>query len=123
MQPQLKSLLTKAKLNLLVLGGIFILIIVGKLINPEMTNRVLILADGLVGNLILVFVAITMGAFIPQLKLVVIGAIASFIIANLLIYLGVFTYLSSETLLAVLLVFLGFAAIANLYKHYRVLRF
>ncbi|SNX29129.1 hypothetical protein SAMN06295945_1494 [Polynucleobacter meluiroseus] len=123
MQPQLKILLAKAKLNLLVLGGIFVLIIVGKLSDPDMTNRVLIIADGLVGNLILVFVAITMGAFVPQLRLVVLGAIAIFIVANLLIYLGVFTYLSSETLLAVLLVFLGFAAIANLYKHYRVLKF
>ena len=63
------------------------------------------------------------GAFIPNFKLVVLGAIAAFIAAAALVQFKVFNYLTIEYLFAVLIVTLGFAAIANLYRHYREFRF
>ena len=72
-----------------------------------------------VSELIPLFVAITLGAFIPNFKLVVFGAIAAFIAAAIAIQTGVFTYLTIDYLFAVLIVVLGFASIANLYRHYR----
>jgi len=119
MNDQLLTILKKAKLNFAVLGSILVLAIVGKLTNPEFTNGIFLMADQLVSELILLFVAITLGAFIPNFKLVVLGAIAAFIVAAIAIQTGVFTYLTIDYLFAVLIVVLGFASIANLYRHYR----
>lgn len=119
MNDQLLTILKKAKLNFAVLGSILVLAIVGKLTNPEFTNNIFLMADQLVSELILLFVAITLGAFIPNFKLVVLGAIAAFIAAAIAIQTGVFTYLTIDYLFAVLIVVLGFASIANLYRHYR----
>ena len=85
MSDQFKTIFNKAKLNFAILASILVLAIVGKLTNPEFTNSIFLMADQLVSELILLFVAITLGAFIPNFKLVV----------------------------------LGFASIANLYRHYR----
>jgi len=82
-----------------------------------------LIADQLVSELILLFVAITLGAFIPNFKLVVFGAIAAFIGAAALIQAGVFTYLTVDYLFAMLIVVLGFASIANLYRHYQEFSF
>ena len=76
-------------------------------------------ADQLVSDLYLVFIAITLGAFMPNFKLVAFGSIGIFIAAAVLIQLKVFNYLTTEYLFAVLIVTLGFASIANLYRHYR----
>lgn len=119
MNDQLLTILKKAKLNFAVLASILVLAIVGKLTNPEFTNNIFLMADQLVSELILLFVAITLGAFIPNFKLVVLGAIAAFIAAAIAIQTGVFTYLTIDYLFAVLIVVLGFASIANLYRHYR----
>lgn len=119
MNDQLLTILKKAKLNFAVLGSILVLAIVGKLTNPEFTNNIFLMADQLVSELILLFVAITLGAFIPNFKLVVLGAIAAFIAAAIAIQTGIFTYLTIDYLFAVLIVVLGFASIANLYRHYR----
>jgi len=119
MNDQLLIILKKAKLNFAVLASILVLAIVGKLTNPEFTNNIFLMADQLVSELILLFVAITIGAFIPNFKLVVLGAIAAFIAAAIAIQAGVFTYLTIDYLFAVLIVVLGFASIANLYRHYR----
>ena len=119
MNDQLLTILKKAKLNFAVLGSILVLAIVGKVTNPEFTNNIFLMADQLVSELILLFVAITLGAFIPNFKLVVLGAIAAFIAAAVAIQTGVFTYLTIDYLFAVLIVVLGFASIANLYRHYR----
>ena len=119
MNDQLLTILKKAKLNFAVLGSILVLAIVGKLTNPEFTNGIFLMADQLVSELILLFVAITLGAFIPNFKLVVLGAIAAFIAAAAAIQAGIFTYLTIDYLFAVLIVVLGFASIANLYRHYR----
>ena len=119
MNDQLFTILKKAKLNFAVLGSILVLAIVGKLTNPEFTNNIFLMADQLVSELILLFVAITLGAFIPNFKLVVLGAIAAFIAAAIAIQTGMFTYLTIDYLFAVLIVVLGFASIANLYRHYR----
>ena len=119
MNDQLKNILLKAKLNFAVLGVILIIAVFGKFTNPEFTNSVFVTADQLVSDLYLVFVAITLGAFIPNFKLVVLGSIATFIGATILIQLGIFTYLSTEYVFSVLIVVLGFASIANLYRHYR----
>jgi hypothetical protein len=119
MNDQLLTILKKAKLNFAVLASILVLAIVGKLTNPEFTNNIFLMADQLVSELILLFVAITLGAFIPNFKLVVLGAIAAFIAAAVAIQTGVFTYLTIDYLFAVLIVVLGFASIANLYRHYR----
>ena len=119
MNDQLLTILKKAKLNFAVLGSILVLAILGKLTNPEFTNSIFLIADQLVSDLILLFVAITLGAFIPNFKLVVLGALAAFIAAAVAIQTGIFTYLTTEYLFAVLIVVLGFASIANLYRHYR----
>ena len=119
MNEQLKDILSKAKLNFAVLAAILVIAIVGKLTNPELTNHIFETADKLVSDLILIFVAITLGAFIPQFKLVVFGALGAFIAAALAIQLGIFNYLTIDYLFSVLIVVLGFASIANLYRHYR----
>ncbi|MBU3545160.1 hypothetical protein ICN49_09555 [Polynucleobacter sp. MWH-Mekk-B1] len=122
MDEQLKDILSKAKLNFAVLAAILVIAIVGKLTNPELTNRIFETADKLVSDLVLIFVAITLGAFIPQFKLVVFGALGAFIAATLAIQLGIFNYLTIDYLFSVLIVVLGFASIANLYRHYREFR-
>ena len=119
MNEQLKDILSKAKLNFAVLAAILVIAIVGKLTNPELTNRIFETADKLVSDLILIFVAITLGAFIPNFKLVVFGALGAFIAAAIAIQLGIFYYLTLDYLFSVLIVVLGFASIANLYRHYR----
>ena len=122
MNEQLKDILSKAKLNFAVLAAILVIAVVGKLTNPELTNRIFETADKLVSDLVLIFVAITLGAFIPQFKLVVFGALGAFIAATLAIQLGIFNYLTIDYLFSVLIVVLGFASIANLYRHYREFR-
>jgi len=122
MNEQLKDILGKAKLNFAVLAAILVIAIVGKLTNPELTNRIFETADKLVSDLVLIFVAITLGAFIPQFKLVVFGALGAFIAAAVAIQLGIFNYLTIDYLFSVLIVVLGFASIANLYRHYREFR-
>jgi len=119
MSDQFKTILLKAKLNFAILAALLVFAVLGKFTNPELTNGIFITADQLVSELYLVFVAITLGAFIPNFKLVVFGYIAAFVGAAMLIQIGIFTYLTTEYLFAVLIVVLGFASIANLYRHYR----
>ena len=119
MNEHLKDILRKAKLNFVVLAAILVIAIVGKLTNPELTNCIFETADKLVSDLILIFVAITLGAFIPNFKLVVFWALGAFIAAAIAIQLGIFNYLTLDYLFSVLIVVLGFASIANLYRHYR----
>ena len=119
MNDQLKAIFNKTKLNFAILASIVMIAIMGKLTNPELTNSVFLIADQLVSDLILLFIAITLGAFIPNFKLVVFGAIAAFVAAAVAIQTGAFTYLTMEYLFAVLIVVLGFASVANLYRHYR----
>ena len=119
MNEQLKDILSKAKLNFAVLAAILVIAILGKLTNPELTNRIFETADKLVSDLILIFVAITLGAFIPNFKLVVFGALGAFIAAAIAIQLDIFNYLTLNYLFSVLIVVLGFASIANIYRHYR----
>ncbi|MEA9604603.1 hypothetical protein VC159_09090 [Polynucleobacter sp. JS-JIR-II-c23] len=119
MSIQLKEVLVKAQLNFAILASILIIAVLGKFTNPELTNTIFVTADQLVSELYLVFVAITLGAFIPNFRLVAFGSITAFIGAAILIHLGIFTYLTTEYLFAVLIVVLGFASIANLYRHYR----
>jgi len=119
MNNQLQTILFKAKLNFIVLGAILLIAILGKFIAPELTNRIFETADQLISELVLIFVAITLGAFVPKFQWVVLGSIASFIGAVILIQIGAFSYLTPEYLFSILIVVLGFASIANLYKHYR----
>ena len=119
MNDHLKAILAKAKLNFAILASILTIAVLGKFTNPEVTNAIFVTADQLVSDLYLVFIAITLGAFIPNFKLVVFGSIGAFIAAAILIQLKVFNYLTTEYLFAVLIVTLGFASIANLYRHYR----
>ena len=119
MNDQLKAILSKAKLNFAILASILTIAVLGKFTNPQLTNSIFVTADQLVSELYFVFVAITLGAFIPNFKLVAFGSIGVFIAAAILIQLKVFNYLSTEYLFAVLIVTLGFASIANLYRHYR----
>ena len=123
MNDQFKTIFNKAKLNFAVLASILVLAVLGKMTHPEITNSIFQTADQLVSDLILLFVAITLGAFIPNFKLVVFGAVAAFVAAAIAIQTGVFTYLTMDYLCAVLIVVLGFASIANLYRHYREVQF
>ena len=92
----------------------------GKNAYPAFTQSVFISADQLVSDLILVFVAITLGAFIANFAIVVLGCLTAFVVASILVYQGlVFQYLTQNYLVAVLIVVLGFAAIANLYRLYQ----
>jgi hypothetical protein len=120
---QFKTIFNKAKLNFAVLASILVLAVLGKITNPEITNSIFQTADQLVSDLILLFVAITLGAFIPNFKLVVFGVTVAFIAAAIAIQSGIFTYLTLDYLFAVLIVVLGFASIANLYRHYREVQF
>ena len=123
MNDQLKEIISKAKLNFAILASILAFAVVGKFTSPEFTNTVFVTADQLVSDLYIVFIAITLGAFIPNFKLVAFGSIAAFIGAAVMIQLGIFTYLTIDYLFAVLIVILGFASIANLYRHYREFQF
>ena len=123
MNDQLKVILLKAKLNFAILASILTFAVVGKFTSPEFTNTVFVTADQLVSDLYIVFIAITLGAFIPNFKLVAFGSIGVFITAAILVHLGIFTYLTTDYLFAVLIVTLGFASIASLYRHYREFRF
>ena len=123
MNDQLLTILKKAKLNFAILTAILLIAILGKFTNPEFTNTVFVTADQLVSDLYIVFIAITLGAFIPNFSLVAFGSIAAFIGAAILIQLGIFTYLTIDYVFAILIVILGFASIANLYRHYREFRF
>ena len=122
MNDQLKTIFLKAKLNFAVLAAILGIAIIGKFTNPQFTNTVFLTADQLVSDLYIVFIAITLGAFIPNFKLVAFGSIGAFIGAAILIQLGIFTYLTMDYVFAILIVILGFASIANLYRHYREFR-
>ena len=119
MNDQFKMIFLKAKLNFAILVAILAIAVLGKFINPELTNSVFVTADQLVSDLYIVFIAITLGAFVPNFKLVAFGSIAVFFVAALLVQMGVYNYLTTEYLFAVLIVVLGFASIANLYRHYR----
>jgi uncharacterized membrane protein YeaQ/YmgE (transglycosylase-associated protein family) len=119
MSSQLKTLLSKAKLNFAVLGAILVIAVAGKFTNPELTNAIFVTADQLVSDLYLVFIAITLGAFIPNFKTVVFGTIGVFVATAIAIQLNVFSYLTTGYLFSILIVTLGFASIANLYRHYR----
>jgi hypothetical protein len=123
MNHQFKTIFNKAKLNFAVLASILVLAVLGKMTNPEIMNSIFQTADQLVSDLILLFVAITLGAFIPSFKLVVFGAVTAFIAAALAIQTGIFTYLTIDYLFAVLIVVLGFASIANLYRRYKEFNF
>ena len=123
MNDQLKEIIVKAKLNFAILASILAFAVVGKFTSPEFTNIVFVTADQLVSDLYIVFIAITLGAFIPNFKLVSFGSVAAFVGAAILVHLGIFTYLTTDYLFAVLIVALGFASIANLYRHYREFRF
>jgi len=122
MNDQLKAILLKSTLNFAVLASILVIAIAGKFTNPEFTNTVFVTADQLVSDLYIVFIAITLGAFIPNFKLVAFGSISAFIGLAILTHLGIFTYLTLDYLFAVLIVILGFASIANLYRYYREFR-
>jgi hypothetical protein len=119
MNDQLREIISKAKLNFAILASILAFAVVGKFTSPQFMNAIFLTADQLVSDLYLVFIAITLGAFIPNFKLVAFGSIGVFIVAVVLIELKVFNYLATEYVFAVLIVTLGFASIANLYRHYR----
>ena len=123
MNDQLREIISKAKLNFAILASILAFAVVGKFTSPQFTNAIFVTADQLVSDLYIVFIAITLGAFIPNFKLVAFGSMTTFIGAAILIQLGIFTYLTTDYLFAVLIVILGFASIANLYRHYREFRF
>ena len=123
MNDQLKTIFLKAKLNFAVLAAILGIAVIGKFTNPQFTNMVFLTADQLVSDLYIVFIAITLGAFIQDFKLVAFGSIAAFIGLAILTQLGIFNYLTIDYLFAILIVILGFASIANLYRHYREFRF
>jgi hypothetical protein len=123
MNDQLKEIIGKAKLNFAILASILAFAVVGKFISPEFTNAIFVTADQLVSDLYIVFIAITLGAFVPNFKLVAFGSMAAFIGIAILIQLGIFTYLTMDYVFAILIVVLGFASIANLYRHYREFRF
>ena len=119
MNDQLKEIISKAKLNFASLASILAFAVVGKFTSPQFTNTIFVTADQLVSDLYIVFITITLGAFIPNFKLVAFGSMAAFVGAAILIQLKVFNYPTTEYLFAVLIVTLGFASIANLYRHYR----
>ena len=119
MSTQFKVIISKAKLNFAILISILTIAVLGKLTNPELTNTIFVTADQLVSDLYIVFIAITLGAFVPNFKLVAFGSIGAFVAAAVLIHFQIFQHLTIEYLFSVLIVILGFASIANLYRHYR----
>ena len=73
MPSQLKYFLSKTISNFAVLLIILLIAVMGKTISPEFTNSVLANADRLVSELILVFIAISLGAFINNFQIVLWG--------------------------------------------------
>ena len=122
MNDQIKTILLQSKLNFVVLAAILAIAVIGKFTNPVFTNTVFVAADQLVSDIYIVFIAITLGAFIPNFKLVAFGSIGAFIGLAILTQVGIFTYLTIDYLFAILIVILGFASIANLYRYYREFR-
>lgn len=104
------------------MAAILLIAVIGRFMNPVLTNSIFVTADQFVSELYLVFVTITLGAFIPNFKLVAFGSIGAFIGATILIHFGIFSYLTTGYLFAVLIIVLGFASIANLYRHYQEVR-
>ena len=96
------------------MAGTVAFAVVGKFTSPEFTNMVFSTADRLVSELYIVFIAITLGAFIPNFKLVAFRSIAAFVGIAMLIQLEIFTYLTINYVFAILIVILGFASITNL---------
>jgi hypothetical protein len=119
MNDQLRAIFVKARLNFAILAVILLIAVLGKLTNPELSNAIFLSADQLVSELYLIFIAITLGAFVPNFKLVAFGSIGVFVAAAALVQLNVFYHFTIEYLFAALIVVLGFASIANLYRHYR----
>jgi hypothetical protein len=122
MNDQLREIISKAKLNFAILARILAFAVIGKFTSPQFTNAIFVTANQLVSDLYIVFIAITLGAFIPNFKLVAFGSMAAFVGAAILIQLSIFTYLTIDYVFAILIVVLGFASIANLYRHYREFR-
>ncbi|WP_197713924.1 hypothetical protein [Polynucleobacter necessarius] len=73
MSTPFKAVLVKAQLNFAILAAILIIAVLGKFTNPDLSNSIFITADQLVSDLYLVFIAITLGAFVPNFKLVAFG--------------------------------------------------
>jgi hypothetical protein len=119
MNDQLKTIFIKAKFNFVILAIILLIAILGKLTNPELSNSIFLATDQLASNLYLVLIAITLGAFVSNFKLVAFGAIGIFVATVGLVHLDMFQYFTIEYLFAALIVTLGFAAIANLYRRYQ----
>jgi hypothetical protein len=77
MNDQLKLILIKARLNFAVLAAIIVLAILRQFTNPEFTNTVFATTDQLVSNLYLVFITITLDAFIGFLILIQMGILVT----------------------------------------------
>ena len=122
MPNEFNLLFTKTIPNFTVLLIIFISMVLGKIFSPELTNLVFETADQLVSELILVFIAISLGAFINNFQIVLWASIASFAGTCLFARYELIAPLTIDYLLAVLIVVLGFSSIANLYRHYRELK-
>lgn len=95
------------------LTSILLLAITVKPTNPELINSIFVIADQLVSEHISHLVVITLGVFIPNFKLVVFGAIAVYIAAAIAIQTGIFPYVTIDYLFAMLIVVIGFLAIAS----------
>jgi hypothetical protein len=119
MPESFKNIFVKAKWNFLVLATILILVVLGKLFDPVLAKRVLVIADSLISELVPIFIAIALGALIPDFKLLVLGTLVIFSAAIALSFAGIFAYLTPDYFCAILIVILSFAAIANLYRRYR----
>lgn len=93
--------------------------ILARLIDSGLTKSIFVAADQIVTDIYIVFIAISIGAFVPNFGLVIIGSICIFMLSIGLVYFKVFHGISIEQHIALLIVTLGFTSISNLYRQYR----
>lgn len=102
--------------NLTTLFGIIALVLLGEAGQNKVIQEVNVLVNELISGLIVVFVGITVGLFIKNFIHIILGSLllASFLLAC--IHFHFFESVKNEMIIAVLIVVLGFASVANLHN-------
>ena len=105
----------KYLLNLVVLCVIIFFVLLGDASQNPRIEKINMIINELISQLVMVFIGITLGLLIKNFLLTL---ALSFLITSLAIaciYLGIFSNFSYELIIAELIVILGFATISNLH--------
>lgn len=102
--------------NLTILFGIISLVLLGEGGQNNFIQEVNVLVNELISGLIVVFVGISVGLFIKNFIHVILGSLllAGFLLVC--VHFHLFESVKNEMIVALLVVILGFASIANLHN-------